>query len=43
MSTQKKPNGVPQAATGLLRIALVGGSSLKGKEVVEVLDEAYKK
>ena len=41
MSTQKKPNGAPSqpAYSDLFRIALVGGSSLKGKEVVEVLDE----
>jgi len=41
MSTQKKPNGhvAKDANTGLYRVALVGGGTLKGKEVADVLSE----
>jgi aspartate-semialdehyde dehydrogenase len=41
MSTQKKTNGHIErdAKTGLYRLVLVGGSTLKGKEVADVLNE----
>ena len=39
MSMQKKPNGgSARPADGFFRLALVGGGTLKGKEVAEVLD-----
>lgn len=39
MSMQKKPNGVTRPTDGFFRLALVGGATLKGKEVADVLDE----
>lgn len=41
MTTQKKPNGHVEksASAGLYRVALVGGGTLKGKEVADVLSE----
>ncbi len=40
MSIQKKPNGgVARASDGFFRLALVGGGTLKGKEVADVLNE----
>jgi aspartate-semialdehyde dehydrogenase len=41
MTTQNKPNGhvARETSTGLYRLALVGGGSLKGKEVVDVLNQ----
>src|SRR6266700_2625568 len=41
MGTQKKANGHIErdAKTGLYRLVLVGGSTLKGKEVTEILNE----
>lgn len=39
MSMQKKVNGVPRSSDGFFRLALVGGGTLKGKEVADVLDE----
>lgn len=39
MSMQKKTNTVPRPTDGFFRLALVGGGTLKGKEVADVLDE----
>lgn len=39
MSSQKKPNGHVAREPGLYRVAVVGGGTLKGKEVAAVLSE----
>lgn len=39
MTLQKKPNGHAARDAGLYRVALVGGGTLKGKEVADVLSE----